>query len=59
MGQLLWVWRQAWNVKYERLRESNETPFNVNGEDWLGDLRDWEQFADENYQDVLPSLTEA
>lgn len=55
METLFWKWQRAWEVKFDRLREENgDEPFNVNGDHALGDLWDWERFAEENYSDVLP-----
>ncbi len=55
MSTLLWKWNRAWEAKFDRLREEHgDEPFNVNGDHILGDLWDWEQFAEDNYQDVLP-----
>lgn len=57
MEMLLWKWKQAWQVRFDALQEKHgDEPFNVNGDDFLGDLRDWESYADENYQDLLPAL---
>lgn len=43
-------------MKFDKLQEENgNEPFNVNSDHVSGDLWDWEQFAEENYQDVLPS----
>lgn len=55
MNTLLWKWEQAWEVKYEKLRElASEGTFDVNDDHLLGDLWDWEKFAEENYQETLP-----
>jgi hypothetical protein len=51
MDLLYWKWKKAWEVKYEEMeaKRVGDEPFNVNGDDIFGDLRDWEQFADKNY----------
>lgn len=55
MELLLWKWNRAWEKKFDELREVNgEEPFNVNGDEYSGDLQDWERFAEENYSDQLP-----
>lgn len=60
MDTLLWKWKQAWFVKFDTLREVHgDEPFNVNGDHLLGDLWDWEKFAEENFEDSLPSYSEA
>jgi hypothetical protein len=51
MDLLLWKWKRAWEVKFDSL---GDEPFNVNGDHVLGDLWDWERFAEDNYVDVLP-----
>lgn len=50
MDLLFWKWKKAWEVKYEKHVESS---FNVNEDHVLGDLWDWESFAEENYGLVL------
>lgn len=60
MDMLLWKWKKTWEVKFDSLREKHgEEPFNVNGDDILGDLRDWEQFAEDNYDARLPDYSMA
>lgn len=54
MSKLHWIWTQEWVKKYDELRESSTESFNVNSDHWLGDLRDWEVYAEQNYQPVLP-----
>jgi len=55
MHLLYWQWQRAWEVKFDRLREQHgDEPFNMNGDHILGDLWDWETFAEQNYQDTLP-----
>jgi hypothetical protein len=51
MDLLYWKWRQQWETKYEakEINRVGDEPFDVNGEHPLGDLHDWERFADENY----------
>jgi hypothetical protein len=58
MSLLLWKWKRQWEAKFEAMEQvSNGQPFNVNGDHVLGDLWDWETFAQENYQDELPSYS--
>lgn len=57
MSRLLWIWNRQWEQKYHALEKIHSEPFNVNGEHLLGDLWDWERFAEENYVDELPDLS--
>lgn len=51
MDLLYWKWRQQWEAKYEAMEQNRkgDEPFDVNGWHPLGDLHDWERFADKNY----------
>lgn len=53
METLLWQWRERWKANYDDKREraGNEV-FNMNGDHALGDLWDWEKFAEDNYQEA-------
>lgn len=55
MEMFLLKWRDAWQKKYDALRDKQgDGKFNVNGDSTLRDLRDWEQYAEDNYYDELP-----
>lgn len=51
MHKLHWIWQQEWEKKYD---EHGADTMNVNDDHWLGDLWDWETYAEREFQDVLP-----
>lgn len=61
MGVLYWKWKNQWEEKYLRMESKREAdePFDVNGPDIFGDVQDWEQFAERNYEDRLPDYSGA
>ena len=51
MDRLLWIWREKQDALYAEGEAKNGTePFNIHGDDLLANLRDWEKFAEENYE---------
>lgn len=52
MEVLLWKWRKIWEAKFD---SAASVPYSINHDHLLGDLWDWEAFADENFQEMLPS----